>query len=91
MYTGKFPFPLNIKFPVLGTLSIIELHVSGIVDSASWSIMPNLLVLDQEQQAFEWKTFGYRYSYFDIHFLQQKIPDYECLRVGQESMPYYAK
>jgi len=53
MYTGKFPFPLNIKFPVLGTLSIIELHVSGIVDSASWSIMPNLLVLDQEKQAFE--------------------------------------
>ncbi|KAG6778695.1 hypothetical protein POTOM_015038 [Populus tomentosa] len=36
---------------------------------------------------FEWKTFGYRYSYFDIHFLQQKIPDYECLRGEPEFRP----
>ena len=68
MYTGKFPFPLNIKYSVLDTSSIIELHVSGI----------DLLVLDQEQQPCVWKTFiVIRALITNFHFLQQKIPGYE--------------
>jgi hypothetical protein len=40
-------------FFVLGVLSIIELHVSGMVSCGSGSIVLDMSVLDQEKQAFK--------------------------------------
>ena len=45
------------------TSSTIELHISGIVDCASWSIILNFLVICT--------------LIINIHFLQQKIHGYE--------------